>query len=145
MSRLAAFGISLDVPRDWEARAFRHEAGEPTIHVASFLLPPSDGDFGTRATGAMRDGGLVLALTEYSVTPAELRRGIFAHRPPERIDAAMLSERTLLRPLPGQRGLQRFFSIVGRAFCLYVVAGRHGERHLHAANSALASLVVDPR
>lgn len=145
MSRVTAFGISLDVPQDWEARAFRHEGGEPTIHLASFLLPPADGDFGTRATSAMRDSGVFVALTEYVVTPTELERGIFAQQPPKHIEAQMLSERTLLRPLPGQRGLQRFFTTVGRAFCLYVVAGRHGERHLHTVNRVLASLVVDPQ
>jgi hypothetical protein len=143
--RLESFGISLDVPEGWEARAFRFDGGEPTIHLASFLLPPSDGDFGTRATGAMPHNGLFLVVTEYAVTPAELKRGIFAQRPPKRLDAEMLSERTLLRPLAGQRGMQRFFSTMGRAFCLYVVAGRNGGLHLPAANRVLASLAVGYR
>jgi hypothetical protein len=143
--RLESFGISLGVPEGWEARAFRHDGGEPTIHLASFALPASDGDFGTRATEGMPHDGLFLVLTEYGVTPAELKRGIFAQRPPKRLDAGMLSERTLLRPLAGQRGVQRFFSTTGRAFCLYVVAGRNGGLHLPAANSVLESLAVDPR
>jgi hypothetical protein len=145
VTRVTAFGISLEVPTGWEARAFRHEGGEPTIHLASFPLPRSDGDFGTRATAGMDAEGMFVALTEYTVGPDELRRGIFAHPAPRRLHPEMLSERTLLRPVAGQRGLQRFFSASGRGFCLYVVAGRSGERRLEAASDAFASLAVEPR
>jgi hypothetical protein len=143
VSRLSAYGISLELPAGWEARAFSH--GEPTIHLATFPLPRSDGEFGSRATARLPADGLFLALTEYAVRPAELEEGIFAARAPRSLDARELSERTLLRPIAGQRGLQRFFSIAGRAFCVYVVCGRDGRRRLAAANEALASLQVDAR
>jgi len=145
VTRLEAYDISLDVPPGWEARAFCHEGGEPTIHLATFALPPSDGEFGSHATEAMPDGALFLALTEYALRPVDLRRGIFARKPPSRLAPEMLSERTLLRPLPGRRGAQRFFSVAGRGFCLYVVAARAGVRHLDAANVVLASLSVRGR
>jgi hypothetical protein len=144
VTRLAAFGIALEVPAGWEARAFRHEAGEPTIHLASFALPPADGEFGTRATAGMGDDAVFVALTEYRVTAADLRHGIFAGRRPRTFRPEMLSERTLLRPVAGQRGLQRFFSTSGRGFCLYVVAGRDGARRLAEVDRVLASLGVDP-
>ncbi len=143
MTRLVAFGIAVAVPARWEGRAFRHEGGEATIHLASFPLPPSDGEFGTRATGAMPDDGLFLVLTEYELSAAEVGRGIFSGSQPRSVREEMLSPRTLLRPLPGQRGLQRFFSAAGRGFCLYVVSGRAGHRRLAAANEVLASLVVE--
>lgn len=143
MSRLTAYGLSLDIPPGWEGKAFRHEHGEPTVHVASFRLPRCDGEFGTHATAVMPDDGLFLALTEYRVTGQELEAGIFARRTPRRLRPELLSPHTLLRPIAGQRGVQRFFSTEGRAFCAYVVAGRHGARHLSAANEVLTSLEID--
>src|SRR5262249_32086336 len=68
VTRLEAYGISLEVPPGWEGSAFRRDGGEPTVHVASFRLPSRDGEFGTRATGVMPRDGLFLAMTEYRVT-----------------------------------------------------------------------------
>lgn len=144
MSRLTAFGISLEPPAGWEGNAFRHHDGQPTVHVASFRLPRSDGEFGTGATSAMPPDGLFLALTEYRVTKEQLGAGIFAGSPPRSLTAAELNARTLLRPVAGQRGVQRFFSAGGRAFCLYVVAGRDGGHRLGAANAMLAGLEIEP-
>jgi hypothetical protein len=145
VSRLEAYGISLELPPGWEGSAFRHDGGEPTVHVASFRLPSRDGEFGTRATGIMPRDGLFLAMTEYRVTGCELRAGIFAGRRPRSLRNAELGASTLLRPVAGQRGLQRFFAAANRAFCLYVVAGSDGERRLAAANAMLASLEIDKR
>lgn len=144
MSRLEAYGISLELPPGWEGSAFRHDGGEATVHVASFRLPSRDGEFGTRATGMMPRDGLFLAMTEYRVTDDELGAGIFAGRRPRSLRAAELGASTLLRPVAGQRGVQRFFSAANRAFCLYAVAGSDGERRLAAANAVLASLEIDP-
>jgi hypothetical protein len=143
VSRLVAYGVSLEPPVGWEARAFSH--GEPTVHVASFPLPRTDGEFGSRSTARMPADGLFLSLTEYLVQPHELRDGIFAAQPPRRLRTEELSERTLLRPLPGQRGVQRFFSTEGRAFCLYLVCGRDGGGRLATVNRMLASLQVEAR
>ena len=140
MTTLTAFGISLEVPDGWEARAFVHRGGEPTLHLASFPLPHSDGDFGTTATARMPVASLFLALTEYSLTPAELARGLFAHGPPRRLAAEHFSDRALIRPAAGQLGLQRFFSAAGRGFCLYVVTRSAGEARLDALNKVLASI-----
>lgn len=140
MTKLSAFGISLDVPRGWEARAFVHQGGEPTFHLASFPLPHTDGDFGTTATAAMPVDSLFLALTEYALRPAELARGLFACSPPTRLGSEHLSERALVRPTPGQLGLQRFYSAAGRGFCLYVVTRAASESRIRALNGVLASL-----
>jgi hypothetical protein len=142
---MAAYGISLELPAGWEGYAFRHDGGEPTMHLASFRLPGSDGEFGSRATAAMPSDGLFLALTEYRVAASQLGTGIFADPPPRVLRAEQLSAQTLLRPLAGQRGQQRFFSSGGRAFCLYVVVGRDGDRRLRAANGVLSSIEIEPR
>jgi hypothetical protein len=50
----------------------------------------------------------------------------------------------LLRRLPGQAGLQRFFSERERAFCLYVVIGAHARRDalVRMASRALEQLRI---
>jgi hypothetical protein len=144
VSGLAAYGISLQLPAAWEGYAFQHDGGEPTVHLATFRLPHADGEFGSRATAQMPGDGLFLALTEYRVAGG-LDTGIFAGPPPRRLRPEQLSPHTLLRPIAGQRGAQRFFSSSGRAFCLYVVAGREGGRRLDDANSVLASIEIEPR
>ena len=145
MTRLDAYGIGVDVPDGWEARAFRHAGGEPTIHLATFALPPSDGEFGTRATARMGADAVFVCLTEYVVDDAELTHGIFAHPPPRRLGPELLRPNTLLRPVAGQVGVQRFFSLSGRAFCLYVVVGRDGLQRLAGVNDVLATLAVAPQ
>jgi hypothetical protein len=142
VSTLAAYGISLELPSAWDGYAFRHEGGEPTVHVASFRLPHSDGEFGSRATAAMPSDGLFLALTEYSVDGVRVDHGIFAGQPPRTLRGDQLSPHTLLRPVAGQRGTQRFFSSSDRAFCLYVVVGHDGGRWLEAVNAVLSSIEI---
>lgn len=148
MSALRAFGVSAAVPAGWEARAFRHPEGEPTLHVATFALPASDGEFGTRATNTMPLHALFLSLTEYRtgrrLTPGQ---GLFAAAAPGSLAPHELSDRALLRPRPGQRGVQRFFSASGRAFCLYVVVSGTARTHAHlnAASELLRTLRVEPR
>ena len=144
MSSLTAYGISLQLPAAWEGYAFQHAGGEPTVHLASFRLPHADGEFGSRTTAEMPVDGLFLALTEYRVV-GRLDTGIFAGPPPRRLLPDQLCAHTLLRPVAGQRGAQRFFSSSGRAFCLYVVAGREGSHRLNAANGVLASIEIERR
>jgi hypothetical protein len=147
VSRVGAFGISAVVPEGWDARFFRHADGEPTAHLASFRLPPADGEFGSAATARMRDGAIFLALTEYHESQAD--RGLFAADVPRSLAAAELGARSLLQPRPGQRGVQRFFSAAGRAFCLYVVVAAVDDRRLASllddASACLRTLRIEPR
>jgi hypothetical protein len=147
VSAVEAFGIALVVPDGWDARIFRHADGEATLHLASFPLPPADGEFGTRATGSMQADALFAALTEYRPgAGVEPGRGIFAPGPPRTLALAEFGERALLLARPGQRGLQRFCSSGGRAFCLYVVlgGGRRSPELLAAAVRSLRSLRIAP-
>ncbi len=147
MSALRAYGLTATVPPGWEARAFRHGEGEPTLHVASFALPAADGEFGTRATDKMPQDALFLTLTEYRTGGGvEPGHGLFAGHPPRSLTEESLSSRALLRALPGQRGVQHFFSASGRAFCLFVVVSgtARTNAHLAAASGLLRSLHVEP-
>ncbi len=152
--RIEAHGIAVQVPDGWEARIFRHPGGEPTLHAASFALPHSDGEFGSVATAMMPPGAAFLTLTEYR-PDRELRpgTGIFApSAPPQTLAESDFHPRTLLIARAGQEGMQRFFTVRERPFCLYVVrhtgldasAARAG-RHLDALSSLVGSLRVHPR
>jgi hypothetical protein len=144
---VAAHGITVTVPARWEVRIFRRGGGGATVHLANFALPPTDGEFGTRATQAMPSDGLFLTLTEY-LPDAHLTagRGLYASTPPRLLQPDDFDTRALLHIRPGQTGLQRFFSEAGRAFCLYVVASEH---HLKAqaplASEIVSSLRVNAR
>lgn len=50
----------------------------------------------------------------------------------------------MLRRVPGQVGMQRFFTKSGRAFCLYVVLGSAGDAAALAeqASTLVAALAV---
>jgi hypothetical protein len=143
--RIDGFGISAAIPDGWEARIHRHADGEPTLHAATFALPPKDGEFGTHATSRMPPEALFLSLTEYRIGEGlSTRHGLFAHPPPTVLEPENLHARALLRARPGQRGLQRFFSVSGRAFCLYVVVSgaARATHHLTAASDLLRRLEI---
>jgi hypothetical protein len=146
VTSISAFGISASIPDGWEARIFRHAAGEPTLHAATFPLPSTDGEFGTRATQRMPAGALFLSLTEYRGDGIDRGRGLFGNAPPRTLEPAHLSSRALLQTRRGQRGLQRFFSASGRGFCVYVVVADGGNVHrlLEAASQLLRSLDIRP-
>jgi hypothetical protein len=139
VNRINGFGISAAIPDGWEARIHRHADGEPTLHAATFALPPKDGEFGTHATDLMPPDALFLSLTEYRTGEGlDTGHGLFAHPPPTSLDQVHFHSHALLRARPGQRGMQRFFSTSGRAFCLYVVvSGSARTTHQLAAASHL--------
>jgi hypothetical protein len=149
---LEAHGIGVRIPQGWEARLFRHPGGEPTLHAGSFPLPPSDGEFGSRATASMPVGATFLALTEYRPGAGlQAGEGLFAPAlVPSRLTHGDLHPRTLLVARAGHEGLQRFFTVSGRPFCLYVVLNRGlgatvaADGHLRAVNGLLGSLAVKP-
>jgi hypothetical protein len=123
--RTEGFGLAVDAPPGWEARIFRLPDGLPTLHVANLPLPSADGDFGGTALASMGDGGAFLALTEYG--PALAGRGLFASpRLAAPLSSSDLDPRALQRIRSGQRGAQRFFTVAGRPFCLYVVVAASG-------------------
>jgi hypothetical protein len=143
--------VSIDVPEDWEGSIsggdFQVEADgaqEPTvIHVASFPMPAERGSFGTGAVELMRSGDVFMTLFEYGPesagTPLFEAEGI-----PRQLAAREFDRNALQRAMPGQSGLQRFFTHNGRAFCLYVVLGSHVDRAdiLPRVNAVLETLEI---
>lgn len=151
MARLTRAGVTIDVPEDWEGSIaggdFQLEADgaqEPTVmHVASFPMPAERGSFGTGAVELMRSGDVFMTLFEYGPesagTPLFEAEGI-----PRQLAAREFDRNALQRAMPGQSGLQRFFTHNGRAFCLYVVLGSHVDRAdiLPRVNAVLDTLEI---
>ncbi|MFL5797552.1 MAG: hypothetical protein ACJ77A_06415 [Actinomycetota bacterium] len=144
--RLRAHALAVDLPPKWEGRIFRVDGGEPTLHAANFQLPAVDGDYGAKATGSMGPSGAFVALTEFD---PELAATALFHRSgmPRKLHPADLDPKALMRTLPGQAGIQRFFHARGRAFCLYVVVGhRPSRRHLvRFVNDVLQTVEIERR
>ena len=137
MARIDADGVTIDLPQGWEAQIRRAEddraaadldggaaAPRVVLHAANFPLPPERGDFGSNAVEAMGARHLFVSVIEYDRAQAGStlfqREGV-----PRRLRASDFHPQALQRTLPGQAGSQTFFTVDGRAFCLYVVLGNH--------------------
>jgi hypothetical protein len=147
---LDAHGIRLELPAAWSGRVWTRAGGVATAHIANYALSLRDGEFGDESTAAMRAGSVFAALTEYRPGAGlEPGSGLYAsRRVPRHLDATAFSARGLAHIRPGQVGAQRFFTVAGRPFCLYVVlAGpRDGRRRqLAAIAHVLSSLHIGPR
>lgn len=138
--------MRVDLPRGWEGRIYKRPEGDPTLHAGNFPLPVEDGDFGSSALAAMGSDGAFLVVTEYDPTLAG--RGLFARQAPAPLPVdTELDPMALQRTRPGQFGLQRFMTIGGRAFCVYVVVGMapNPGALLAQANEVLQTLSIVPR
>lgn len=117
---------------------------KPTLlHVGSFALPPERGSFGSGATEFMNTDDILIVLFEYE--PESAGSPLFANDGPPRSLAPGDFERDALQhAIPGQSGVQRFFTTRGRAFCLYVVLGSHLDRAelVPRVNQVLATLEI---
>lgn len=148
MSRVAAHGLSLDAKAGWDVRIYKRTAEAPAVthpilHAGNFGLPEARGDYGSGAVEVMAASNVFIALLEFdppsATTPLFASRGLGLPLP-----AVDFDPQRMQRNIPGQSGLQRFFQVGGRAFCLYVVLGSHLRRSVLAdlASQALQSLMI---
>ncbi|MGH8913488.1 MAG: hypothetical protein ACRDZM_03130 [Acidimicrobiia bacterium] len=135
MSRLDRSAIGVELPDTWEGsisggdfRLLADGAVQPTVmHLGSFPLPVERGSFGSGAVELMSSRDVFMALFEYG--PDSVGTALFAAEGiPRSLQARQFDRNALQRALPGQSGLQQFFTYRGRAFCLYVVLGSHLDR-----------------
>jgi hypothetical protein len=152
LTTVAAHGLRVELPPRWEARLYLRDAtatqGEsinPIVHLGNFALPPRRGDYGSGAVEIMRAGHVFVALVEFGAVEADT--ALFAARGIPRPELADFAPNALQRRLPGQLGVQRFFTENGRAFCLYVVLGsaRFGQQLIGEVRDVLGNLAVDAR
>lgn len=152
MTVLADHGISIDVPAGWEARMSVPDLAPPAVnlpvlHMADYRLATTrQSSYAIETAAAMekRTGGVIVSLIEFGSELANM--GLYAPQGAPTLHPRDLDGRALQIPRDDQGGVQRFFSLSGRAFSLYVVASldRGTERRLAAVNGTLASLQVDP-
>lgn len=149
MTRLADRGLAVEVPPGWEGRIFLPQLpppaqNHPVLHLADFTLPFARSSYGaeTGATMPSDRGGIICSLVEFGSDLVDV--GLYAPQGVPKVHARDLDPRALQIPRPNQGGVQRFFSVRGRAFSLYVIASidRRTAARLHDANTALASLDV---
>jgi hypothetical protein len=152
LARLTGAGISVELPTGWEgtigrAAALAPQGGvevrQPTVgHFANVPLPSRRADVGAETVEKMRPGDVFVVLFEYG--PESVGTALFARQAVPQIVAADFDRNALQHAIPGQSGLQRFFTVNGRPFCIYVVAGSHIDRadSVPVVNSLLASLEI---
>ena len=156
MSRLVSHGLGVDVPAGWEAElstqpdpalldpALEQSPGPLVVlHAANFSLPAERGDYGSGAVEIMDRNGIFAALVEFDGASATSK--LFAREGfPTGLEPADFAPDQLHLSLPGQAGLQQFFHVGSRAFCLYTVIGSYSMRGLLVPelNRMLAGLTV---
>jgi hypothetical protein len=92
----------------------------------------------------MPSDGVLVVVTEYE--PELAGTALFARQGiPHPLEPDSVRSESLLRRLPGQAGVQRFFTHAGRAFCLYVVVGAlpNRSRLVARANAVLRTVAID--
>ena len=148
MTRLSGEGITVDLPPGWEgAIGQSRELDDGAVrnvvaHFASFPLPPRRGDFGGGAVDLMEANDALVVLFDYGASA--VGSALFAFEGLPAIEAQDLDRDILQKSIPGQSGVQRFFTVSGRAFCLYVVVGSHIDRAeiLPTVNQLLKSVRI---
>jgi hypothetical protein len=151
MTELSDHGLTIQIPPGWEARLSVPDLpppaeNRPVLHMADLPLGTRRSSYAVETAASMppRTGGVVVSLVEFGPELAGV--GLYSPQGAPRIRRGDLDPRALQFARADQAGVQRFFSIAGRAFSLYVVAtlDRMTEPRLAAVNEALASLRVQP-
>ena len=148
MPLLSGHGLSLQLPRGWDG-AVRCRSGEgalPVLHASSMPLPLHRDDAGGGVVESLGWDDVFLSIQEHD--PAGAGTALFgAHGLPLPLAPGWFTPRALQGMRPVQAGAQRFFSLAGRAFSLFVVVGDQGRRAALAskAERVLASLSVEAR
>jgi hypothetical protein len=148
MTRLTAEGLSVEIPTGWDARIFRRPPKPPetthaVLHAANFALPPDAADYGDGAVQEMGASNVLVTLVEFH--PSSVKTALFSPVGlPLPLRPQDADRTTLQRPMAGQAGIQRFFSLADRAWSLYVVLGSFDRRAalVGAANEVLSTLQV---
>ncbi|HSP37311.1 MAG TPA: hypothetical protein VLR26_06125 [Frankiaceae bacterium] len=119
------------------------DRSRPVLHACTRTLPEDRGDYGSGAVELLGADDVFVSLLEFG--PESVGTALFARQGlPRPLPLNSFSPTRLQRTLPGQSGLQIFFTDNGRAFCLYVVLGAHSRRVslLPKAEQLVTSLAI---
>jgi hypothetical protein len=129
---LSRQGLEIELPDGWDARIYQREAEVEAVtrralHAANFALPTGLGDYAVDAVERMTTGDVLVVLLEFD--PERAGQGLFGNEGlPSGLTASDFSPTAMPRAIPGRTAAQWFFSLNGRALCLYVVLGNHAGR-----------------
>jgi hypothetical protein len=146
---MRAYGLSVAPPRGWDVRISRRPSGphgersRPVLHACTRPLPEDRGDYGSGAVELLTSEDVFVSLLEFG--PESVGTALFARQGlPKPLPLNSFSPNRLQRTLPGQSGLQLFFTDNGRPFCLYVVLGAHSRRAalMPKAEQLVATLAI---
>ncbi len=130
--RISSAGLSLAPPSGWEATIYQRPplAGEvtyPVVHAATVPLVPGRGDYGGGLVETLGPTDVFVGFLEFG--PDAAASALFGRlQGVPGLTPDMFRPRQLQRTIVGQAGVQRFFTIQGRAFCLYSVIGAMANR-----------------
>lgn len=149
--RISQAGLSVAPPSGWEASIVTRPpaAGHqtyPVVQAATVPLTAGRGDFGGGVVETLGPGDLFLSAVEFG--PDAAGTALFRELPAvPRFTPQAFDPNRLQRAIAGQAGAQRFFTVAGRAFCLYVVLGAFLNRvDLSArANDVISTLRIESR
>ena len=142
--RIDLNGFGLDIPDGWEGElgwagreapsglSLSSTSGQRVVaHLANFALPTERGDYGSGAVELMDSGAIFISIMEFARSASA--PSLFSGRGvPTSVSGADFSPDQLQRRLPGQGGLQRWFTVGERRFVLYVVIGSYRRRDVLA-------------
>lgn len=141
MTTLDGHGRSVELLRGWEGEIYRRGDGEAMIdgtgralafpvivHLATFELLPTRGDYGGGNLGRMGSTDIFVSLLEH--TDGSTGAVFSGDGVPWPLDPDDVSPERVRVPQGDQSGCQRFFRIGTRTFTLYVVVGSHTLRRL---------------
>jgi hypothetical protein len=150
VATIRAHGIASQLPNGFEGRIFVRPApigsSYPVGQFATFPLPDDIGDFGSGAVNLMGPDDVFATLFEFG--PESLGTALFSPRGrPALFTPDDFSPVRLRRGIPGQSGMQRFFTEAGRPFSFYAVLGNHLRREslIPNLNVLISSLVISPK
>ena len=89
-------------------------------------MPATVGDFGSGAVEALGPEDVFVALIEYGSDLADT--GLFEKQGVPRLAPSQFGPHRMPRDIVGRSASQHFFSVGGRAFCLFTVLGSHSRR-----------------
>lgn len=127
-------GLRVPVTQGWEIR-IRKGVDEalggvalPVLHAATVALPRERGDFGSGVVETLGVEDAFISVVEYG----EEAVGSALFPVVDRIPGTLLPDEfdpsQLQKAIAGQAGLQRFFTLGERAFCIYTVVGAFSRR-----------------
>jgi hypothetical protein len=130
-TQISAQGLSVTPPDGWETAIYRRPQGSgeqtfPILHAATVPLPLPRGDYGSGLVETLRSTDVFVSLLDFG--PEAANSALFAQAGIPALTPDMYRLKQLQRVLPGQAGVQRFFTEAGRAFCLYSVIGSYANR-----------------